>query len=119
MYKNTHKSYDKYFFVFILLIIFCEITAQYLFKKALIIKDTDLFYYIGILLYLIIGLLAFQLLQYGEIGVINIIWHLLHFLILFLVGYLFLDEKLSFKKTIACILGLISLALFLLEGKHH
>ena len=74
---------------------------------------------IGIVLYSIIGILAYQILQYGEIGVINIIWHLLHFMILFIVGYLFLDEKLSFKKTIACILGLISLVIFLLEGKHH
>ena len=114
-----YKNYDKYFFILIFLIIFCEITAQYLFKKPVIIKHKNLSFIVGIILYSIIGLLAYQILQYGEIGVINIVWHLLHFIILFIVGYLFLDEKLSFKKTIACILGLISLTIFLLEDEHH
>ena len=118
MYKNTDKIYDKYFFIFIFLIIFCEITAQYLFKKPPF-KNKIIIYTVGAILYSIIGILAYQILQYGELIVINIVWHLLHFIILFFIGYFILGEKLSFNKTIASILGLISLGIFLLEGHHH
>ena len=43
------------------------------------------------------------------------------FLILFLIGYFFLNEKLSIKKIIASIIGLISLLIFMtdIEGGGH
>ena len=113
-----YKSYDRLFFVFIFLIISCEMVAQYLFKKPPF-KNKIIIYTVGVILYSIIGILAYQILQYGELMVINIIWHLFHFIILFLIGYFILGEKLSFNQVVACILGLTSLGIFLLEGHHH
>ena len=113
-----YKNYDRLFFVFIFLIISCEMAAQYLFKRPPF-KNKIIIYAIGAILYSIIGILAYQILQYGELLVINIVWHLFHFIILFLIGYFILGEKLSFNKSVACILGLASLGIFLLEGHHH
>ena len=114
------KQYDYLFFVFIFLIIFCEISAQYLFKKSLITKkEFNLFVIIGIILYCIIGFLVFKILNYGEIIIINIIWHLLHFIILFLIGYFIFKEKLSLKKVIASIIGMIAIFIFLSDNHHH
>ena len=115
---------DTFFYVYLFSSIFFEISAQYLFKlihlkKILNYKQLILFF--GIIFYALTGYFAFKLLSYAELGVINIIWHLFHFLILFIIGYLFLNEKLSIKKIIASIIGLISLILFMTdtEGGGH
>ena len=114
------KQYDYLFFIFIFLIIFCEITAQYLFKKSLITKkEFNLFLIVGIILDCIIGFFVFKILDYGEIIIVNIIWHLLHFIILFLIGYFVFKEKLSFKKIIASIIGMIAIIIFLFDNHHH
>ena len=109
---------DTFFYVYLFSSIFFEISAQYLFKlihlkKILNYKQLILFF--GIIFYALTGYFAFKLLSYAELGVINIIWHLFHFLILFIIGYLFLNEKLSIKKIIASIIGLISLTLFMTD----
>ena len=110
-----YKHYNSYFFILVLTIIICEVVAHYFFKKSINNKNKKLFIFSGIILYSIVGSLAYLILQYGEIGVINLIWHLLYFIMLFIIGYIFLDEKLSVKKIVACIFGLISLTLFLLD----
>jgi len=74
---------------------------------------------IGIVLYAISGYFAYKLLKYGELGVINIIWHLFHFAALFFVGYFFLNEKLSNKKILGSILGIISLFIFMTDEHFH
>tara|TARA_B100000035_G_scaffold315246_2_gene334681 strand:+ start:1773 stop:2144 length:372 start_codon:yes stop_codon:yes gene_type:complete len=118
---------DLLFYVYLFFSIFFEISAQYLFKlihlKKITNKNniTQLTLIVGIIFYAFTGFFAFKLLSYAELGVINIIWHLFHFLILFIIGYLFLNEKLSMKKIIASIIGLISLILFMTdtEGGGH
>jgi len=118
---------DLLFYVYLFFSIFFEISAQYLFKlihlKKITNKNniTQLTLIVGIIFYALTGFFAFKLLSYAELGVINIIWHLFHFLILFIIGYLFLNEKLSMKKIIASIIGLISLILFMTdtEGGGH
>jgi drug/metabolite transporter (DMT)-like permease len=116
------KQINYLFFIFIFFIIFCEITAQYLFKKSFITKQSqefNLFLIVGIILYSIIGFFVFKILDYGEIIIVNIIWHLLHFIILFLIGYFVFKEKLSFKKIIASIIGMIAIIIFLFDNHHH
>lgn len=116
------KQINYLFFIFVFFIIFCEISAQYLFKKSLISKQSQfnsLFLIIGIILYCIIGFLVFKILNYGEIIIINIIWHLLHFIILFLIGYFVFNEKLSFNKIVASIIGMIAIVIFLFDNHHH
>ena len=74
-------------------------------------------YYVllGVVFYAFTGFFAFKILKFAELGIINIIWHLFHFLILFIIGYLFLNEKLSIRKIIASTIGIISLMLFMTD----
>ena len=123
---------NNLFYLYLFFCIFFEIVAQYLYKlvhlnkipnifnkQNLITNKKNIYITIGIVFYAFSGYFAFKLLKYGELVVINIIWHLFHFLILFLIGYFFLNEKLNFKKIIASIFGIISLILFLTELNHH
>jgi len=112
------------FYFLIALLIIIEVSAQYLFKLSYInnnsLKKNIINYYfiIGFILYSISGFFVYKVLEYGQLGVINVIWHLLHFFSLFFVSYYFLGEKLSNKKIIGSIFGIISL-FFLMSGDHH
>tara|TARA_B100000902_G_scaffold398742_2_gene466664 strand:+ start:1561 stop:1899 length:339 start_codon:yes stop_codon:yes gene_type:complete len=110
-----YKYYDLFFVILVLTTIICEVMAHYFFKKSTNNSNKNLLIFLGIILYSIVGSLAYLILQYGEIGVINLIWHLVYFIMLFIIGYIFLDEKMSVKKIVACIFGLISLTIFLLD----
>ena len=106
------------FYFFVLLSIISEVFAQYLFKISHKSKLVYTYLIIGIVFYAFTGFFVFNLLKYSHLGVANVIWHLFHFLLLFLVGYFFLGEKLTKKQIIACIFGIISLFLFMTE-RHH
>jgi multidrug transporter EmrE-like cation transporter len=123
------------FYFLILLLIIIEVSAQYLFKLSYLKKsnltnkynnvntnvNTNVNYYfiIGFILYSISGFFVYKVLEYGDLGVINVIWHLLHFFSLFFVSYYFLGEKLTNKKIIGSIFGIISLFLLMGESHHH
>ena len=109
---------DLFFYIYLFFSIFFKISAQYLFKLIhlkKIINYKQIIIVFGIVFYAFTGFFAFKLLKYAELGVINIIWHLFHFLILFIIGYLFLNEKLSIRKIIASTIGIISLMLFMTD----
>ena len=86
---------DLFFYIYLFFSIFFEISAQYLFKlihlKKIINKNNivQLTLIVGIIFYALTGFFAFKLLSYAELGVINIIWHLFHFLILFILAIYF------------------------------
>ena len=120
------------FYFLILLLIIIEVSAQYLFKLSYLKKNTltnsyltnkynnvNYYFIIGFILYSISGIFVYKVLEYGQLGVINVIWHLLHFFSLFFVSYYFLGEKLTNKKIIGSIFGIISLFLLMSEGDHH
>tara|TARA_B110000014_G_scaffold236486_1_gene201791 strand:- start:172 stop:594 length:423 start_codon:yes stop_codon:yes gene_type:complete len=117
---NKTMNVDLFFYIYLFFSIFFEISAQYLFKlihlKKTLNYDYKFVVTIGVIFYALTGFFAFKLLSYAELGVINIIWHVFHFLILFIIGYLFLNEKLSIKKIVASIIGLISLMLFITDN---
>lgn len=111
------------FYLFTLFAILSEVTAQYLFKKIHLKKYTfnNLFFIIGIILYALTGLFAYKLLHYKEMIIVNIIWHIFHFIILFLIGYFIFNEKLNLKKIIATIFGIICILIFISDEYtyHH
>ena len=94
------------FYFLILLLIIIEVTAQYLYKLSYLKKsnltnkynNVNYYFIIGFILYSISGFFVYKVLEYGDLGVINVIWHLLHFFSLFFVSYYFLGEKLTNKK---------------------
>ncbi len=137
---------NPYFYLFTSFTIFFEIIAQSLFKlihnhnnhnhnnnsntnsninnnNNKIIKLFSQFkphyFYIAIVCYTLSGYFAYKMLKYEQLIVVNIIWHIIHFIILFIIGFYFFNEKLSNKKLVASFFGLISISLFLLDGHSH
>ena len=95
---------------------FLEISAQVLFKKYYSLDKKNILYIIvGVLLYSMSGFFAFKILDYGSMGLINVVWHMLHFIFLFIVGYLVLGEKYTNEQLFACIMGLASIYLLMTE----
>ena len=128
---------NPYFYLFTSFTIFFEIIAQTLFKLIhnnnhnnnnnhnhnQIIKFYPYFktyyFYIAIICYTLSGYFAYKMLKYEQLIVVNIIWHIIHFIILFILGIYFFNEKISNKKMVACLFGLISISLFLFDGHNH
>ena len=117
--KNDYLSVDIYFYFYLFLITFFSIVSQYLFKQ--IQKNSEnnnntLYLGIGLLMYTLMGFTIYKLLSYGNVIILNLIWHLIYFIILFLMGYFIYKEKYTFEKNIALIFGFISLIIFLVYG---
>lgn len=126
--KNDYLKVDFYFYLYLFLITFFSIVSQYLFKQieknrlnsnVELNKFTNInnFYLlIGLLMYTLLGFSIYKLLPYGSLIVLNIIWHLVYFIVLFLMGYFIYKEKYNFEKIIALIFGFISLVIFMVYG---
>ena len=126
--KNDYLKVDFYFYLYLFLITFFSIVSQYLFKqieKNRLNSNVDLnkftninnFYLlIGLLMYTLLGFSIYKLLPYGSLIVLNIIWHLVYFIVLFIMGYIIYKEKYTFEKIIALIFGFISLVIFMVYG---
>ena len=126
--KNTYLKLDIYFYWYLFLITFFSIVSQYLFKqieKNRATKDVEsnkftninnLYLGIGLVMYALLGFSIYKLLPYGSIIVLNIVWHLVYFIILFIMGYIIYKEKYNFAKIVALIFGLISLVIFMIYG---
>ena len=88
--------FDYFFFLYIFIIILFEVTAQYLYKLSYLKKyesTKNIFVIIGVIFYSISGFLAYKILKYGDLGIVNVIWHLFHFFVLFYVGYYLLKKN--------------------------
>jgi len=109
------------FYLYTLFAILSEVCAQYLFKKYHLSHSNNYKNYIviGILLYALTGFFAFKLLNYEQLIVVNIIWHIFHFILLFFIGYFIFKEKLTIKKIIATIFGIICILIFLTDKDTH
>ena len=126
--KNTYLKVDIYFYLYLFLITFFSIVSQYLFKqieKNRVNNDIEsnkftninnIYLIIGLLMYTLLGFSIYKLLPYGSLIVLNIVWHLVYFIVLFAMGYFIYNEKYNFQKISALILGFISLVIFMVSG---
>ena len=114
--KNNYFKIDNYFYVYLFLITLFSIVSQYLFKKIQKKEFDNKYLIIGVAMYALLGFCIYKLLHYGNILILNIIWHLIYFIILFLMGYFIFQEKINSEKIIALIFGFISLVIFMLYG---
>ena len=119
-------------FIYIFCIITFELTGQFLWKSYYIkdnlnklssnpitklltnLTNKNLLIILGLFFYTLSGIFVFKLLKYGDLTTINIIYHIIYFTGLFLVGYYLLNEKFNIKKLLASCLGLISIILFII-----
>ena len=67
-------------------------------------------------MYTLLGFSIYKLLPYGSLIVLNIVWHLVYFIVLFAMGYFIYNEKYNFQKISALIFGFISLVIFMVSG---
>lgn len=120
MTNINNKKIDIFFIIHIFIVSFFGIISQFLFKKSHIKypNQFNLNILIGIFIYTIIGYSTYKILNYGSIFSLNIISHLLYFFVLFLISYYYFNEKITFKKLLACFFGIASLVLFFIEGVH-
>ena len=120
--KTNYLKIDNYFYLYLFLITFFSIFSQYLFKviqKNKNNKDNtynNLYLGLGLVMYTVLGYCIYKLLSYGNILLLNIIWHLIYFAVLFLMGYLLFQEKINFQKIVALFFGFISLVIFMIYG---
>lgn len=103
------------FYLYTIFAIICEISAQYIFKLHYI-NNTKVF--VGIILYAFTGFFAYKLLKYETLAVANVLWHIVHFIILFLISIFVLKEKIHKQQIIAILFGIISIFLFITNNGH-
>ena len=126
--KNNYLKVDIYFYLYLFFITFFSVVSQYLFKqieknRATNIVDVNkftninnIYLGIGLLMYTLLGFSIYKLLPYGSLIVLNIVWHLVYFIVLFAMGYFIYNEKYNFQKISALIFGFISLVIFMVSG---
>lgn len=126
-----NKLYNNLFFLLtIIIVVSLEISAQYLFKLD---KNKNInfnfnfntgsafrtkYIIFGIILYALLGFFVNFMLQFDQLIIVNIIWHLMHFFILFIIGYFYFNEKLTLKKSIGIIFAIIAIILFMSDHNH-
>ena len=126
--KNNYLKVDIYFYLYLFFITFFSVVSQYLFKqieKNRAANNVDvnkftninnIYLGIGLLMYTLLGFSIYKLLPYGSLIVLNIVWHLVYFIVLFAMGYFIYNEKYNFQKISALIFGFISLVIFMVSG---
>ena len=126
--KNNYLKVDIYFYLYLFFITFFSLVSQYLFKQIEKNRATNnvdvnkftninnIYLGIGLLMYTLLGFSIYKLLPYGSLIVLNIVWHLVYFIVLFAMGYFIYNEKYNFQKISALIFGFISLVIFMISG---
>ena len=107
-----------FFYLYTILAIICEISAQYIFKLNHI-KSYNPYIFFGILLYALTGFFAYKLLKYENLNVANVIWHIIHFSVLFFISIYVLKEKMVIQQQIGLLFGIISIFLFMTAKSGH
>ena len=79
--------------------------------------NENIYLVVGLIGYIFIGIMFLQLLKVENLGTANIIWHVMHFTILFVFSILYFNESYTIREIVGLILGLISF--YLLGTKHH
>jgi hypothetical protein len=117
-----YQKIDSYFYLYLLLITFSSIASQYIFKKAYAIvnvnpnANVNALLALGLFQYTFTGYCVYKVLNYGNLVVLNIIWHLVYFSILFIIGFFIFKETITYQKLVALLFGLISLIIFMFYG---
>lgn len=116
----AYRKVDSYFYFYLLFITIFSISSQYVFKKIHLIKNTtynhNFLLVLGLVLYTSTGFCVYNILKYGNIIILNVLWHLVYFIILFLMGYVLFKEKITYQKMIALVFGMISVFIFMSYG---
>jgi len=117
-----YQKVDSYFYFYLLAITFFSIASQYIFKKSYVYANSNanaksnILVILGLCSYTFTGFCVYKILNYGNLVVLNIIWHLVYFSILFIIGFFIFKETINYQKLVALLFGLISLIIFMFYG---
>lgn len=92
-------------------------SASDVFLKYSLLLPSNFFYVVGIIGYGITGILFTQMLKTEKLASANIIWHIIHFSILFLVSKFYFNDSYSYQEVIGFLLAILSF--FLLSSHSH
>jgi len=111
------------FITLIIISVFLETSAQSIMKNNItkyiqINISKQIRIVLGIFLYALLGLAVSYTINYKQLIEYNIIWHLFHFLVIFLIGIFIFKEKPSNQQIIGITLGIISI-IILMSNHHH
>ena len=104
----------KYLFPFLGVLI--ETFSDVLLKFYIQSKKTK-YLYLGIFGYTLTGLFFVKLLELHNLGTSNVIWHVTHFIFLFIISLLYFKEKYTNKELLGIFFGFLSL--YFASHKHH
>lgn len=99
------------YFLFVFLIVFFEISAQFMLKKKFILI-------LPVIFYAFIAYFLSYIIDFHNLIFVNITWHLIHFFVIFLIGLFVFNEKYNLYSIFALIFGIISIILFIYSGIH-
>ena len=105
-----------YIYIFAFIGTLIESISDILLKSYSDDDDNIVFLVGGLIGYMFTGLMFLQLLSLHNLGSANIIWHVIHFILLFTYSKIFLNEEYNTRELIGIIFGLIS---FYLVGVNH
>jgi hypothetical protein len=84
-----YQKVDSYFYFYLLAITVSSIASQYIFKKSYANDNSNansnILVVLGLAAYTFTGFCVYKILNYGNLVVLNIIWHLVYFIILLLI----------------------------------
>ena len=108
---------DNYYYYLIALIgTLIESSSDIAFKKF-VNTNNKLYMFAGLIGYVLTGFAFMQLLYLHNLGTSNIIWHVIHFIILSLTSIFYFNEKYNFTDLIGIAFGILSF--IILSRKHH
>jgi len=93
------------------LLIFIEVLSEYLIKTSVTYSNLK-YLYLGVLTYLLVGLAFYFYIKQGEsFAVLNTIWQGSNVVIIGLLSYFLLNEKLSYIQIIGMLVTLFGIIL--------
>lgn len=85
--------------------------------KSYVQNNNINFLYLGILGYSLTAIFFVKLLKIHNLGTSNMLWHISHFIILFLISVFYFKEKYNKNDMLALMFG--ALSLYFASHKHH
>jgi drug/metabolite transporter (DMT)-like permease len=104
-------------FVFASILSSVDVLAFGLVKEVDMKELNPYFVIIAMLLYAIQPLILWKALQYETLTIVNVMWNIISSIFIAILGLGLLQEKLSYREQIGCVLGFLTIYLFVFTNK--
>lgn len=101
----------------VLAIVVLETIAHIYLKKSKLAGKKG-YIIISVILYSIISFLLIQSYDYDRIGIVNFLWSILSIIIVFLAGFIFYHEKITFNDVMGILFVAVGVYFVFISEKH-